>query len=319
MGMPGSLVAASRAAGTGRDRTRLGADPALLTVGPAEFRLFRDLIHLHTGIWLRDGKEMMLASRLSRRLRALRLASFAEYYAYVEGLRDGDQEVGELINCVTTNKTSFFREPHHFRFLAERLVPEMLARSREAQRGGKESVHPGIRIWSAACSTGEEPYSIAITLLEAQQRWHWPLSGSAISIVASDVDTKVLARAVQGIYSGDEIEGLDAGLLKKYFLRGKEQMAGKIRVKKAVASVVEFQRINLKDASWPLSGLFDAIFFRNALIYFQRETQDLFLRRIMRHLRPNGYLFLGHSEHIPWLHDVLEPLQQTVYRLRSGC
>jgi chemotaxis protein methyltransferase CheR len=290
-------------------------NPSLLTIGPNEFRLFRELIHRHTGIWLRDGKQVMLASRLSRRLRAHRITSFAEYYRFVEGRRDNRHELGELINCVTTNKTSFFRESHHFTFLSEKLFPEMMA----AAHGSPQAVtKSAVRIWSAACSTGEEPYSIAMTLLDAQQRWRWPSSASALSIVASDLDTTVLEKASRGIYTGDEIEGIDSPLLKKYFLRGTDAMAGQVRVKKQLTALVEFERINLMDRVWPVSGSFDAIFFRNALIYFRQETQDLFLRRMMRYLRPGGYLFLGHSEHIPWLHEVLEPLQQTIYRLRSA-
>jgi chemotaxis protein methyltransferase CheR len=287
-------------------------------MGSGEFRLFRDLIHRHTGIFLRDGKQVMLASRLSRRLRVHGLSSFADYYGYVEGRQDGGEEMRELINCVTTNKTSFFREPHHFRFLGDSMFREWMTEARRAEGGGEPGGDRAVRIWSAACSTGEEPYSIAMTLLEAQQRWHWPSSAREMSIVASDIDTTVLGRAARGIYVGEEIEGVEMPLLKKYFLRGTQEMAGKIKVKGAVSAMIEFQRINLMDSGWPLSGVFNAIFFRNALIYFQKETQELFLRKMIRYLRPGGYLFLGHSEHIPWLHDQLEPLRQTVYRLRSA-
>ncbi|HVT96992.1 MAG TPA: protein-glutamate O-methyltransferase, partial [Acidobacteriaceae bacterium] len=276
-----------------------------------------------TGIWLRDGKQVMLASRLSRRLRAHGLTNFADYYNYLDGLPDQGTELGELINCVTTNKTAFFREPHHFRFLGETVVPETMARMRgegngTGQSGSQYGSQYGIRIWSAACSTGEEPYSIAITLLEAQSRWHWPGTASAMRIVASDIDTSVLEKAARGIYAADEVEEMEPSLLKKHFLRGTDEMEGQVRVKKPVAALVEFERINLMDRSWPISGPFDAIFFRNALIYFRQETQDLFLRRMIRYLRPGGYLFLGHSEHIPWMQDVLEPLQQTIYRVRSA-
>jgi chemotaxis protein methyltransferase CheR len=293
-------------------------DLSLPAIGPGEFRLFRDLIHRHTGIWLRDGKEVMLASRLSRRLRAHHLTSFSDYYRYVETLTDNDGEIGELINCVTTNKTSFFREPHHFAFLSETLVPECMARSRAAaaQPGGAGKA--GLRIWSAACSTGEEPYSIAITLLESQRLRHWPSSSSTMQVVASDIDTSVLGTAERGIYPADEINGMDGQLVKKYFLRGTSEMAEQVRVKKEVAARVEFAQINLMDRAWMVTGPFDAIFFRNALIYFRQETQELFLRRMIRYLRPGGYLILGHSEHIPWLHTVVEPLQQTIYRLRSA-
>jgi chemotaxis protein methyltransferase CheR len=293
-------------------------NPSLPAIGPNEFRLFRELIHRHTGIWLRDGKQVMLASRLSRRLRAHRMTSFAEYYRFVDGRRDDGHELGELINCVTTNKTSFFRELHHFTFLSGKIISEMMAAAHASPQGDRGAATSGVRIWSAACSTGEEPYSIAMTLLEAQQRLRWPASASSLSIVASDLDTTVLEKAAHGVYTADEIEGIDSSLLKKYFLRGTDAMAGQVKVKKQLAALVEFERINLMDRAWPVNGSFDAIFFRNALIYFRQETQDLFLRRMIRYLRPGGYLFLGHSEHIPWLHNVLEPLQQTIYRLRSA-
>jgi chemotaxis protein methyltransferase CheR len=293
-------------------------DSSIPAIGANEFRLFRELIHRHTGIWLRDGKQVMLASRLSRRLRAHRLTSFADYYRLLERLPDGGGELGELINCVTTNKTSFFREAHHFKFLSETVIPETMARSRGAAGSADNAGQPALRIWSAACSTGEEPYSIAVTLLEAQTRRHWPAAPSAMRIVASDIDTSVLEKAARRIYAADTTEGIEPSLLKKYFLRGTDEMAGQVCVKPHVAALVEFERINLMDRTWPVTGPFDAIFFRNALIYFRQETQDLFLRRMIRYLRPGGYLILGHSEHIPWLHGVLEPLQQTIFRLRSA-
>jgi chemotaxis protein methyltransferase CheR len=289
-----------------------------------EFKLFRDLIHRETGIWLRDGKHAMLASRLSRRLRHHGMNDFATYFAYLEKLQDGGQELGQLINCITTNKTSFFREIHHFEFLAETLVPE----AQSAALRGRPRI---IRIWSAACSTGEEPYSIAIALVEALQLGHEPgalvrslgiqsslPAGWLIEVIASDIDTAVLATAAQGVYAEEALEGVDATLRTRYFLRGKENMRGRVRVKKEVAGLVKFQRINLMDAAWPIESNLDAIFFRNALIYFNRATQEQFLRKMLRHLRPGGYLFLGHSEHVPWLHDAVIPLNQTIYQLRTA-
>jgi chemotaxis protein methyltransferase CheR len=300
-------------------------------MGLREFKMFRTLIHQRTGIWLRDGKQIMLASRLSRRLRHHGIANFAEYYEYVQRSPNHSEEIRELINCITTNKTSFFREHHHFEFLANTVVPEI-------QTVAQQGVARSIRIWSAACSTGEEPYSIAITLLEALQTprrmkapssaLHGPprpalpgctaVSGSwKIEIVASDIDTKVLATAAHGIYSMDSLASVDTPLRKKYFLRGKDDMQGQVKVKPDVARLVQFRRINLQDSRWPLEGLFDVIFFRNALIYFNQETQDVFLRKMACYLKPKGYLFLGNSEHIPWLQDILAPLNQTMYRLRD--
>jgi chemotaxis protein methyltransferase CheR len=296
-----------------------------------EFKLFRTLVHERTGIWLRDGKQIMLASRLSRRLRHHGLPDFAAYYDFVQRVQDGGEEIRELINCVTTNKTSFFRERHHFNFLASTVVPQI-------QSASRPGVPRSIRVWSAACSTGEEPYSIAITLLEAIQA---PLNAKVashsqpapkraglpgfigspgswkIEVVASDIDTKVLETAVRAIYPEDSLATVDTPLQRKYFLRGTDDMHGCVKVKPDVARFVQFKRINLMDARWPLDDRFDVIFFRNALIYFNQETQDVFLRKMACYLKPGGYLFLGNSEHIPWLNEILAPLNQTMYRLRD--
>jgi chemotaxis protein methyltransferase CheR len=301
-------------------------------MGLRDFELFRSLVHERAGIWLRDSKQIMLASRLSCRLRHHGLANFADYYSYIQNIPDNSEEICELINCVTTNKTAFFRERHHFDFLANTIVPEV----QSAPMQGAGSI---IRVWSAASSTGEEPYSIAITLLEALRPPgaakntnppdnHYlrnsdsgsisPTNAVSIEIVASDVDTKVLSIAQRAIYNAQSLVSVAPPLIKKYFLRGKDQMIGQVKVKPEVVRLVQFQRINLIDAQWALEGLFDVIFFRNALIYFNRSTQEVFLRRIARHLKPRGHLFLGHAEHIPWLNDILEPLNQTMYRLRDG-
>ena len=307
-------------------------DNSVYPMGLREFKLFRSLVHERTGIWLRDGKQVMLASRLTRRLRHHGLSNFADYYSYVQSVQDNGTEIGELINCVTTNKTSFFREHHHFDFLANTVVPSIQS---AVLRGGPRS----IRIWSAASSTGEEAYSAAITLLEALSPHRTasspvsPVNGTArtdisrplfspgswkIDIVGSDIDTKVLATAQRAIYSSDSLVSVAPSLTKKYFLRGKDDMRGQVKVKPEVTRLARFIRINLMDARWPLDDLFDVIFFRNALIYFNHDTQDVFLRKMVRHLKPGGYLFLGNAEHIPWLHDILEPLNQTMYRLRDG-
>jgi len=306
-------------------------DNSVYSMGLREFKLFRSLVHERTGIWLRDGKQVMLASRLSRRLRHHGLTNFAEYYELVRKAPIDEEEIRQLINCVTTNKTSFFREPHHFQFLSQAVVPQVQS---AAARGAAKS----IKVWSAACSTGEEPYSIAITLLEALQMAQGgrtvvrsqsapkraTLPGGAapgawkIEVVASDIDTAVLDTARRAVYRDESLTMVDSPLQSKYFLRGKDDMQGFVKVKPDVVRLVQFKNINLMDARWPLDGLFDVIFFRNALIYFTQETQDVFLRKMARYLRPNGYLFLGNSEHIPWLREIFTPLTQTMYQLRSS-
>src|SRR5271156_564499 len=223
-----------------------------------EFKGLRALIHRETGIWLKDGKQVMLASRLSKRLRHHGMSDFAAYAAYVEKVQDDGRELAEMINCVTTNKTSFFREKHHFDFLMQTLVPDLMA-------GVAKGRARSIRIWSAACSTGEEPYSIAISLLEALKTGYMPGSvapslgqplsppgGWQIEVVASDIDTMVLATAAQGIYDRESLEDVPPVMQTKYFLRGKGNMSGQVRVKKEVAQLVNFQRVNLMDTQWAL-------------------------------------------------------------------
>ncbi len=298
-------------------------EASLAAMDVREFKTFRELIHRKTGIWLRDGKQAMLAGRLSKRLRHHGMTDFATYAAYVATVQDDGRELAEIINCVTTNKTSFFREMHHFEFLMRTLVPQLIA---GAALGRPRS----IRIWSAACSTGEEPYSIAIALLEALKTGHAsgsvapspsqslsPPGGWQVEVVASDIDTVVLATAAQGIYDRESLEEVPPVMQNKYFLRGKGNMIGQVRVKKEVAQLVKFLRINLMDSQWPLEGKFDAIFFRNALIYFNRETQEVFLRRMLGYLKSRGHLILGHSEHVPWLNDSVETLSNTVHQLRA--
>jgi chemotaxis protein methyltransferase CheR len=176
-------------------------------------------------------------------------------------------------------------------------------------RGGRKQ----IRVWSAACSTGEEVYSIALTLLDAVAEPGWWLE-----VVGSDIDTGVLETAQRAIYPAECLESIDELQRQRYFLQGKDSRAGQVKLKAEVTRVVELRRVNLMDERWAADGPFDVIFFRNALIYFQQDVQERFLRRMTGMLRPGGYLFIGNSEQIPWMHDRLEPLSQTMYRLRGS-
>jgi chemotaxis protein methyltransferase CheR len=236
--------------------------------------------------------------RLARRLQALGLRTFAEYHTRL--LADGG-ELTRFINAMTTNKTEFFREAHHFDYLKSTWLPSRRPCRRTSDRR--------LRFWSAACSTGEEPYSLALTLLEA-------LGGGAgwdLRILASDIDTDVLAHAAAGIYPLEHVAPVPAALLPRYFLRGTAARDGYVRVKPAVRSLVTFRRINFVDEAWPIRTRFDAIFCRNVLIYFDRDTQQRILDRLIEHLADDGLLFLGHSESIHGLVDGLEPLAPTVY------
>jgi len=267
-----------------------------------ERRWFQQLIRRETGIALGDAKHDLIASRISRRLRVLGMSSFSDYYALVADRDPERAELRELIDCITTNKTSFFRENHHFEFLRREVLPRVTERSSRR-----------LRIWSAACSSGEEPYSIAITLQEALGQ-----NANRHQILASDISAKVLREAELAVYDESQVSELSRRQLERGFLRGRGRWSGRYRVRPELRSLVKFARINLNESSWPIEPGVDLIFCRNALIYFDREAQDGMLRRFADLLSSDGYLFLGHSENLTWLADLYERVGQTVYRVRQG-
>jgi chemotaxis protein methyltransferase CheR len=270
-----------------------------------EFNALRALIYQETGISLHDGKKEMVCSRLTKRLRRLGLPSFGAYYDYLIECDPAGEERREMINCITTNKTDFFRERHHFDILRAVVFPQL---QRRALAGGPRR----LRIWSAACSTGEEPYTLAMMVRE-----HFgPLGGWDIRILASDIDTEVLRRAEAGVYDEDRISDVGVSFKQKYF--GKGAGAGKICVRPELRELIAFRRINLIEDAWPIRTRFDLIFCRNVIIYFDRPTQDRLLRRLAEHLTGDRYLFLGHSENIHWLTDLFTPLGNTVYQMRAA-
>jgi chemotaxis protein methyltransferase CheR len=269
------------------------------TLRPDEFEAVRRLLYDETGIALGDAKRDMVCSRLAKRLRHHDLTSFTDYLALVRTETAGERQ--EFINCLTTNKTDFFRESHHFDFLRDTVIPE-------ARAGGRR-----LRVWSAGCSTGEEPYTRAMTLAE-----HCPVSdGWDVRVLASDIDTSVLANAERGVYDADRAD-VPPELLRKYFLRGTGANAGKVAARPVLKERLAFRRINLMDDPWAVRTRFDVIFCRNVVIYFDRDTQRRLLSRFAAHLEPGGYLFMGHSENIHWMADTFAPLGATVYRLRGG-
>jgi chemotaxis protein methyltransferase CheR len=272
-----------------------------LVITDREFHRFRRLIHDHAGIALAPSKRYLVQARLARRLRELGLPTFADYHALL--VRDATGvELTRFINAMTTNKTDFFREAHHFTYLREKWLP-----SRGACRRASDRV---LRFWSAGCSTGEEPYTLALTLLDA-------LGGGLgwdLRILATDIDTDVLARAEAAIYQLDQVAPVPRPLLPRYFLRGTGPHAGTVRVKDAVRALVVFRRLNLHDEHWPTRNRFDAIFCRNVVIYFDRPTQQRVLTRLVDHLNDEGLLFLGHSETPNGLVTGLTPVAPTVYR-----
>jgi chemotaxis protein methyltransferase CheR len=262
--------------------------------GKADFERVRQLIHQRAGISLHAGKQAMVYSRLSRRLRETGHRSFADYLQWLEraGGPAGEAEWQEFVNCLTTNLTSFFREEHHFHALADDLKA----------RQGKP-----LRIWCSAASTGEEPYSIAMTVVES-------LGASApVKILSSDIDTKVLATAQRGVYGADS-RGLSTERLHRHFLRGTGANAGSIRVKPDLARLIEFRPFNLMSPSWSSLGEpFDMVFCRNVMIYFDAPTQRRVLERMHAAMRPGSLLYVGHSENFTDARELFRLRGKTIY------
>ncbi|WP_442684313.1 CheR family methyltransferase [Stenotrophomonas sp. JC08] len=262
-----------------------------------DFRRVCELIHQQAGISLAPAKRDMVYGRLSRRLRVLGLRSFKDYLDQLE--RDGGDEWQAFINALTTNLTSFFREPHHF----ERLHGELQAHAAQAP----------LNLWSCAASTGEEPYSIAITACEAFGTLTPP-----VRILATDVDTQVLATAAQGVYPLERIAALDIAVKRRYFQRGSGPNEGKCRVVPALRALIDFRPLNLLAPRYDVGGPFQALFCRNVMIYFDKPTQRTILSRLVPHLADDGLLYTGHSENYLHAADLIQPCGRTLYRRAQG-
>lgn len=258
---------------------------------PRDFARIRELIHEHAGISLGDGKWEMVYSRVARRLRATGLASFADYLALIE--RDAG-EFEELVNALTTNLTAFFREAHHFAALASLLRQRI-------------SYGP-VTLWSAACSTGEEAYSMAITAIEALGE-----QATQVSVLASDLDTRAVRVAELGVYPLERASAVGPDRLRRFFLRGTGTKEGQVRVRPEVRQLLRFRPLNLVAPDWPIRGPLDAIFCRNAMIYFDKATQRRILQRFHPLLHCQGLLFAGHSESFSHCADLFQSRGNTVY------
>ncbi len=258
-----------------------------------DFEKIRRLIYDHAGIALGPGKKDMVYSRIARRLRALGLKTFQDY---LDALDTQPDEWTQFVNALTTNLTAFFREAHHFPILAEHVL--------ELKRRGRQR----IRLWSSACSTGEEPYSMAMTLVDAFKTWKPP-----VEILATDVDTNVLEQAAEGIYPWERVERLSESQLKRFFLKGKGARAGWVRVRPELRALIEFQPLNLLGESWTISTPFEVIFCRNVMIYFDKPTQAKILARFHALLQPDGLLFVGHSESLTHVTHLFRLRGKTVY------
>ena len=254
-----------------------------------DFERVRRLIHQRAGISLNDGKRAMVYSRLSRRLRETGHRSFAAYLQSLESA-GSESEWQEFVNCLTTNLTAFFREEHHFHALTDEL----------RQRGS------GVRLWCNAASTGEEPYSIAMTVAETLGTAH------GCSLLATDIDTKVLAVASRGVYATDA-KGLDDRRLRNHFLRGTGANAGQVRVKPDLARMITFRPHNLMEPRWSLGPPFDIVFCRNVMIYFDPPTQRRVLEGMHAAMKPGAVLFVGHSENFTESRDLFRLRGKTIY------
>jgi len=262
-----------------------------------DFERVRALIHQRAGISLADSKQEMVYSRLARRLRATGIQSFTNYLDDLESGRM-DREWESFTNALTTNLTSFFREAHHFPLLLEHLVA---LRKRDSRP---------LTIWCSAASTGEEPYSIAMTACEAFNTLTPP-----VQIVATDIDTSVLSTASNGVYPMERVEKMAPDRLRRFFLKGKGAHEGMARIRPELRSLVTFKQLNLLAERWPLEGQFDAIFCRNVMIYFDKPTQRTILGRFVPLMKPHALLFAGHSENFLYVSDALRLRGKTVYEL----
>ena len=239
----------------------------------------------------------MVYGRLARRLRQLNLKSFKDYLVHLK--QNDDRELVEFTNALTTNLTSFYREPHHFEFLGNAGIPELIKR-----RPNKR-----LRIWSAGCSTGEEPYTIAMTLHESLPMMRdWD-----VKILATDLDSHVLDRARQGIYDLERVNGIAPARLHRWFRKGKGTQAHKVKVSSELRDMITFNQLNLMH-QWPMNGPFDVIFCRNVVIYFSKETQRELFDRYADILASDGYLIVGHSESLHKVTDRFQLLNKTIYR-----
>ena len=254
-----------------------------------DFERVRELIYQRAGISLAESKHEMVYSRLARRLRATGISTFSQYLNDLErSVQGGEWEA--FTNALTTNLTSFFREEHHFPLLAEHA----------------KKLKDPISVWCSASSTGEEPYSIAFGTLTPPAK-----------IIATDIDTNVLATASKGVYNLDRLEKMSVERSKKFFLRGKGSQEGLVRVRPELRELIEFKQLNLLAESWPINGMFDVIFCRNVMIYFDKPTQSKILHRFAPLLKPNGLLFAGHSENFSYVTDAFRLRGKTVYELND--
>ncbi len=276
---------------------------SLETMSDRDFHHFSAFIQERLGIKMPLQKKSMLEARLRKRLRALSLSSFTEYREFFFSPEGMERELVNLCDAVTTNKTDFFREPAHFDFLVERALPELLSH-REV------GISAPLRLWSAGCSTGEEPYTLAMVLSEFAQGW----PGFQFSILGTDLSSQVLEKALAGIYDMDRVAPIPRTLQRKYLLRSKNKEEPLARVVPELRARVSFRRLNFMDSEYRMSESVEILFCRNVIIYFDRPTQARIVGRLCRHLLPGGFIFMGHSETLNGMGLPLQQVAPSVYR-----
>lgn len=268
----------------------------------SQFHKIADFIQTNVGIKMPEQKRLMVQSRLQSRLKALNLHNFDDYVDLVfAGGEKSDEEIALMINVITTNLTNFFREKQHFDLMAEKFLPEL------AGRGFKE-----INLWSAGCSTGEEPYTLSIVMSEFMRKNPGKIVN--FDVLATDISSRVLDKAQNAVYSMESVANLSYELKKRYFLKSKNEEKPLVRLKPEIRQKVHFQRMNFMDSSYPVQNEKHIIFCRNVLIYFEKQTQEDVIRKLVSHLVPGGYLFLGHSETIFGMDLPLKTVGPTVFK-----
>jgi chemotaxis protein methyltransferase CheR len=278
----------------------LPADVHLKSITQKEFLNFQEFIYRTSGIWLSSAKTALLVGRLSKRLRLLGHKSFSEYFRVVN---DDPEERTRMLDAISTNETRFFREPNQFEFLEQRVLPQWIAAAEARNR------RRSVRVWSAGCSTGQEPFSLAMTLL-----YHLPASaGWDIEILATDLSTRVLETANSATWEFAKSHEIPEHYLKSFMLRGHGDQRGKMKAGPDVRSLIRFSQLNLNDDKYPVSGKFDLVFCRNVLIYFDLETRTRVVNRLLEHLVPDGFLFVGHAESLHTMAGALRRVVPTIY------
>jgi chemotaxis protein methyltransferase CheR len=279
---------------------KMNQQQGVLELRDIEFEKISRLVHSQCGINLHDGKKELVKARLGKRLREGNFSSFKDYYQHVTSA-DGTDELISMIDSLSTNLTFFFREESHFHALS-RIASACFSEAREARRPAR------LRLWSAGCSTGEEPYSLAMTVRECAGD-----AGADIQIVATDISTRVLGTAVKGIFTQEKLKNIPPAMLRRYFQIGSGSSEGYYRIKEEIREMVRFSRFNLMAAP-PSAFVFDIIFCRNVLIYFDKETQGALIRRFYQCLNKGGYFFAGHSESLTGLDHDFKYLEPSIYR-----